>query len=252
MAPGKVNTISFETFSNLVDGSLRNSKNKYHGINPSTKEPNWDVPVASHDDIEDAVRAGNKAFKTWKQKSWAQRTEYIERFKEVFFSYQDEMTAVMMAECGKPKPFASFEVQTCRTYFDWHLNMDEPTLYRHEDDEKVIEQRYIPLGVVGAIGPWNFPLLLTLAKVLPAVQMGNTIIVKPSPFTPYSGLKMVEIANQVFPPGVVQVLGGDNNLGPALVDHPDIAKISFTGSIATGKKIMAAAAKTLKRVTLEM
>ena len=94
--------------------------------------------------------------------------------------------------------------------------------------------------------------MLSLGKVLPAIQMGNAVIVKPSPFTPYTALKMVEIANQVFPPGLVQALGGENSLGPKLVDHPDIHKISFTGSIATGKKVMAAAAKTVKRVTLEM
>jgi acyl-CoA reductase-like NAD-dependent aldehyde dehydrogenase len=110
----------------------------------------------------------------------------------------------------------------------------------------------VPLDVVAAICQWNFPVLLSLAKVLPAVLTGNAIIVKPSRFTPYTTLKVVELAQQVFRPGLVQILGGDDTLGPALVAHPDIHKISLTGSIATGKKIMQAAAATLKRVTLEV
>lgn len=112
--------------------------------------------------------------------------------------------------------------------------------------------RYVPLGVVGAICPWNFPLILSVGKIAPALLAGNCIILKPSPYTPYTGLKEVELAQEIFPPGVVQVVGGDDKLGPMLTAHPDIAKISFTGSIATGKKIMAACAGTLKRVTLEL
>lgn len=112
--------------------------------------------------------------------------------------------------------------------------------------------RYTPLGVVGAICPWNFPIILSLGKIIPALLTGNSIIVKPSPYTPYTTLKIVELAQEVLPPGVLQALGGDDKLGPMLTQHPGIAKISFTGSIATGKKIMAACASTLKRVTLEL
>jgi acyl-CoA reductase-like NAD-dependent aldehyde dehydrogenase len=104
---------------------------------------------------------------------------------------------------------------------------------------------------VAAICPSNFPIVPVLGKFAPALITGNCIIAKPSPFTPYTALKVVEIAQQFFPPGVFQVLGGDDKLGPWLVEHPGIRKISFTGSTATGK-IMASAAKTLKRVTLEL
>ena len=104
----------------------------------------------------------------------------------------------------------------------------------------------------GAICPWNFPIILSMGKVIPALLTGCTIIAKPSPYTPYTTLKTIELAQDIFPPGVVQVLGGDDQLGPMLTAHPGIAKISFTGSIATGKKIMAACAPTLKRCTLEL
>jgi len=123
---------------------------------------------------------------------------------------------------------------------------------KFEDDEKIVTTRYTPLGVVGAICPWNFPIVLSVGKFAPGLLTGNTVIIKPSPFTPYTALKIVELAQEVFPPGVLQVVGGNNELGAMLTTHPDIAKISFTGSIATGKKVMEASAKTLKRVTLEL
>ena len=135
---------------------------------------------------------------------------------------------------------------------DWHTGLEEPKGSTYDLPDRTIVNKYTPLGVAAAICPWNFPLVLSAIKVVPGILMGNAVIVKPSPFTPYSALKLVEIAQQVFPPGLIQVLGGDDKLGPMLVDHPDIQKISFTGSIATGKRIAAAAAKTVKRVTLEM
>ena len=112
--------------------------------------------------------------------------------------------------------------------------------------------KFIPMGVVGAITPWNFPLVLSIAKVGAALVTGNCIIVKPSPFTPYTVLKFAEIAQQVLPAGVFQALHGDEKTGPLMTEHPGIAKISFTGSSSTGKLVMAAASKTLKSVTLEL
>ena len=108
------------------------------------------------------------------------------------------------------------------------------------------------MGVVGAITPWNFPLVLSVAKLGAALLTGNCIIVKPSPFTPYTILKFAEIAQDVLPAGVFQALHGNEKIGPLMTEHPGIAKISFTGSTSTGKQIMAAASKTLKSITLEM
>lgn len=121
-----------------------------------------------------------------------------------------------------------------------------------EDDTKKVIVRYTPLGVAVGIVPWNFPIHLAAGKIAPCVVTGNAIIIKPSPFTPYCDLKLGELAQQFFPPGVVQVLSGDDNLGPWLTAHPGPDKISFTGSTFTGKKVMESASKTLKRVTLEL
>jgi acyl-CoA reductase-like NAD-dependent aldehyde dehydrogenase len=120
-----------------------------------------------------------------------------------------------------------------------------------EGDKETIV-RYTPVGVAVGIVPWNYPMLLAAGKIAPSVLSGCPIIIKPSPFTPACDIKLVELAQRFFPPGVVQVLSGDDNLGPWLTAHPGPAKISFTGSTFTGKKVMESASKTLKRVTLEL
>ncbi|KAF7513834.1 hypothetical protein GJ744_006448 [Endocarpon pusillum] len=252
MAPSKLTTVDFNTFANIVNGEPRSAKNKYNGIDPTTKEKLWDVPVASKEDVEDAVRAANEAYRKWSKKSWEERQEALNRFKDLYASYVDDLTELLLKEVGRPKCFSELEIKSCLAFTDWHMKLSQPEPEQYEDDEKTITTRFLPLGVVAAICPWNYPVTLSVGKIVPAVLAGNAIIVKPSPFTPYSALKVVEIAQQVFPPGLVQALGGDDKLGPALVAHPDIQIVSFTGSIATGKKVMAAAASTLKRVTLEL
>lgn len=120
------------------------------------------------------------------------------------------------------------------------------------EGKKNVVVRYTPLGVSVGIIPWNYPILLAVGKIVPCLLTGNTMIIKPSPFTPAGNLKLVELAQRFFPPGVLQCLSGDDNLGPWLTSHPVPAKISFTGSTFTGKKVMESASKTLKRVTLEL
>jgi acyl-CoA reductase-like NAD-dependent aldehyde dehydrogenase len=142
---------------------------------------------------------------------------------------------------------------------EWHINMyligNHPELAPRtvEDNDNIkLSVRYSPIGVVAAICPWNYPVILAIGKIAAALVTGNCVIVKPSPFTPYSILKFTELVKSIFPPGVIQAVNGDDMAGPFLCDHSGIQKISFTGSISTGKKIMAAASKTLKRITLEL
>lgn len=251
MSPSKVSTISFDSFSNIVDGKPRGAEEQHQGINPATQEKLWDVPIATQKDVDDAVESSRKAFVGWSQTPIEKRKEYLQKYSDLYMTYADELIELLCKETGKPKMFAKMEVTLVPIVVAHHLGLDIPE-DREEDDDKVLVTRFTPLGVVGAICPWNFPIILSLGKVIPAVLTGNTIIVKPSPFTPYTALKAIEIAQEVFPPGVIQVLGGDDKLGPMLTQHPNIAKISFTGSIATGKRIMAACAATLKRCTLEL
>lgn len=121
-----------------------------------------------------------------------------------------------------------------------------------EDDNLKVVNTYQPIGVVAAICPWNFPLVLAIAKISAALLTGNCVILKPSPFTPYSSLKFVELTTAFLPPGVLQVVSGGSDVGALLTTHVGVRKVSFTGSTATGKRVMESAAKTLKRVTLEL
>lgn len=121
-----------------------------------------------------------------------------------------------------------------------------------DNEQRSITVRYVPIGVSCGLVPWNVPLGLAIIKIAPALYAGNSFILKPSPDTPYSGLKLVELGAQFFPPGVLQVLSGGHDLGPLCTAHAGIDKISFTGSIATGKLVMQSCSKTLKRVTLEL
>ncbi|OQO11845.1 hypothetical protein B0A48_03572 [Cryoendolithus antarcticus] len=251
MSPSKVSTIKFDEFYNIIDGEQRSSKNQHHGIDPTTGEESWGVPIGNQQDVDDAVVSAQKAFEKYRYTTLEKRKELLQRYVDAFNSHSEEMVELLCKETGKPKQFAQMEVGGVAAFIGHHLSLDIPE-DKLEDDEKVITTRYFPLGVVGAICPWNFPLILSLGKMAPALLTGNTIIIKPSPFTPYTTLKAIEIAQEIYEPGVVQVIGGDDKLGPLLTAHPGIAKISFTGSIATGKKIMAACANTLKRVTLEL
>lgn len=118
--------------------------------------------------------------------------------------------------------------------------------------KKSIVIRYTPIGVGVGIIPWNFPMLLGVVKLVSSLLTGNVFLWKPSPFSPYTALKLGELGAKIFPKGVFSVLSGDESLGPMFTGHPDVGKISFTGSVASGKKVMAACAPTLKRVTLEL
>jgi len=148
--------------------------------------------------------------------------------------------------------FALFEMDFALSIIRTMAGLELPTEEILDEEGRKIIVRYTPLGTTVGIVPLNYPVLLCVSKIAPCVITGNPIIIKPSPFTPYSGLKVVELAQQYFPPGVVQALSGDDSLGPWLTAHPGPAKISFTGSSATGKKVMESASKTLKRVTLEL
>lgn len=162
------------------------------------------------------------------------------------------MEKLLVKEQGKPLGLAHAEFDMTLGWLRTFATMEVKDEVIDDNEERTITQTFPPIGVCGGIVPWNWPVLLGLGKVGPALITGNTFIMKPSPFTPYTDLKLGEIGSSVFPPGVFQVLSGDDNLGPWLTAHPGIDKISFTGSIATGKKVMESCSKTLKRVTLEL
>ncbi|KAL4910574.1 hypothetical protein BDW74DRAFT_141403 [Aspergillus multicolor] len=242
------------TFQNTINGQLSSTKETRHGINPATGEANPDVPVSTQEDVDKAVAAGQEAFKTWSEKPFEERVKALRAYADAIEEHAAEFAKLLVREQGKPIQFATFEAKgsagIIRTQADIAADLKDEII--EDSDTKKIIVRHTPIGVAVGIIPWNFPHSLTVIKLAPALLTGNVIIIKPSPFTPYCALKLVELAQRFFPPGVVQALSGDERLGPWLTEHPGIGKISFTGSSATGKKVMESASRTLKRVTLEL
>ena len=147
---------------------------------------------------------------------------------------------------------ARSEVITGASWLTAYSDIELPEQVIDKGDGQYIQVRHVPLGVVCAISPWNFPINLSLWKIAPALAAGNTIVLKPSPFTPLCMLKIGELLKDIFPPGVLNIISGGDNLGPLMTAHPGFAKISFTGSTETGKRVMETAARDLKRLTLEL
>lgn len=223
-----------------------------HSIDPSTGEPLPEVPVASKDDLDTAVTAAREAFKTWSKTTFEERAKLLLAFADAIEENHEELEKLQTMEQGKPIGLANTEVTMAIKWLRTFATMEIKEEVLQDDEEKTVTATFPPLGVVGGIVPWNWPILLGLGKVGPALITGNTFIMKPSPYTPYCDLKLGELGMSIFPPGVFQVISGDDELGPWITEHPDIDMISFTGSIPTGKRIAASCAKTLKRYVLEL
>ncbi|CAH0030343.1 unnamed protein product [Clonostachys rhizophaga] len=244
--------LNFEKYHNVINNELTSTSATRHAICPSNEEPLWEVPVSTKEDLDRAVKVAKTAYSTWSKLSFDERAQYLNKFADAIEANKSQIIELLGKELGKPPQAAGFE-------FDLTMGLARETPKMRLKEEKPIDDedrtaivRYVPLGVVAGIIPWNFPLAIGVGKVFPALLAGNAFIWKPSPFSPYSALKIAELGAIILPPGVLQALSGDESLGPHFTAHPDIAKIGFTGSVETGKRIMAACASTLKRVTLEL
>ncbi|WP_284438401.1 aldehyde dehydrogenase family protein [Paracoccus marinaquae] len=236
----------------LINGQLVSGDRMIEVINPATEEVFARVPHATAEDLDRAVAAAAAAQRDWATTSMAERRAKVEELAAAIGEAADDLARTITLEQGKPLPEAIGEVQWSQGYLAHTATLELPDRVIQDDEQFRIETRHKPLGVVGAIVAWNFPLLLACWKIGPALMAGNAIILKPAPTTPVATLKLGEICARVFPAGLVNILTDDNDLGPKITAHPGIAKVGFTGSSATGKRIMAAAADTMKRVTLEM
>ncbi|QDX27711.1 aldehyde dehydrogenase family protein [Sphingomonas suaedae] len=236
----------------LIDGTLHPGATTFDVINPATAQPFAQCPKADTALLETAVAAAKRAFPGWAATPAAERAALVGKIADALDARAEEFAALLTAEQGKPLDQAIKEIRgsvfVLRTFAGMTL---EPRVLRDEPGNRVEEHR-MPLGVVAAITPWNFPLILLVNKVGPALVAGNTMVCKPAPTTPLTTCLFGELCGDILPPGVLNVICDENELGPALTSHPDIAKISFTGSTGTGKRVMASAADTLKRVTLEL
>jgi len=221
-------------------------------INPATGEVLTACPRADAKQLEAAVQAAKAAFPAWAKQPVAARRAKIMAIADGLEARANEVARLLTAEQGKPLREAMGEVMGSAAILRILAGLDLPTkVLLDNDKEKIVEHR-TPLGVVAAITPWNFPLSILVIKVAPALLAGNTMVTKPAPTTPLSSLRFAEICNEHLPPGVFNMITDQNDLGGLLTRHPDVAKISFTGSTVTGKKVMESAASSLKRVTLEL
>jgi acyl-CoA reductase-like NAD-dependent aldehyde dehydrogenase len=239
-------------FSLLVDGENVTSQTFLVVINPASGEVVARCPAAGRAELDRAVAAARRAFPAWSELSYEHRTTVIKRMAEVLKANADALAELLTREQGKPLQQSKDEINRAATLTEGMLKIRFETETIVDDAEKRIELRYVPLGVAGIITPWNAPINLAIGPLVSALYTGNTVVLKPSPYTPLSTLKIGELIRDVFPRGVVNVLAGGDALGQLMTEHTGIDKISFTGSVATGKKVMASAAGTLKRVTLEL
>ena len=239
-------------FKLLIGGKLVPGVAKFEVINPATEEVLAEVPRADRAQLNEAVAAAKAAFPTWAAKSVRERGALLARLADALEARQDEFARLLTLEQGKPLPEAHWEIGFTIAIIRHHATLDLPDKVLKEDATQKIVQQNTPLGVVAAIVPWNFPMLLLVIKVAPALLAGDTLVAKPAPTTPLTTLRFAEICSEILPAGVINVIVDHNDLGDALSSHADVAKVAFTGSTATGKKVMGSAAGTLKRLTLEL
>lgn len=236
----------------LIDGKLVDGASTLEVVNPATGKSFTTCPRADIGQLDAAVAAAKAAFPAWSATPFAERRALLERWADAIEARQDDFARLLTQEQGKPLPQAAYEmagtIGLLRTFAASELNTE---ILRDDGSTRLIRQ-WAPLGVVAAITPWNFPMLLLMMKLAPGLIAGNTMVAKPAPTTPLTTLLLGELAADILPAGVLNVIVDQNDLGARLTTHPDVAKVSFTGSTGTGKKVMQSVADTLKRITLEL
>ncbi|HRY02771.1 MAG TPA: aldehyde dehydrogenase family protein [Beijerinckiaceae bacterium] len=244
-------------FGMLIDGRRVDAAATFLVTNPATGAVVGAAANATPSDLDAAVAAAQRAFETWSKKSDAELKAACEAVTVKIQEHAEEIAQLLTAEQGKPLNGmgSRFELGGAAAWAGHTASLSLPVKVLQDNNEGRVELYRKPLGVVGSITPWNWPVMIAVWHILPAIRTGNTVVIKPSPHTPLSTVRLVEIINEALPPGVVNVVTSDDvthNIGGAMSSHPGIRKMVFTGSIATGKKVMMNAAETMKRLTLEL
>jgi len=241
-------------YSLLIGGARVPTADHAEVKNPSTGEIVGQMPLATPGQLDQAVAAAQEAFKAWSQTSDEERASACRAIAEAISEHAEELAILLTREQGKPMNGlgSRFEIGGAIAWTRYTAELVLPVEILQDDNQGRVELHRKPIGVVGSITPWNWPVMIACWHIIPAVRAGNTVVIKPSPMTPLSTIRLVEIINAVLPPGVVNAVTGENAIGGLLSAHPGIAKMTFTGSTETGKKIMASAVETLKRLTLEL
>lgn len=238
----------------IIGGEPITSSDFFEVKNPATGELVGKCPIADKDDLDAAVQAAREAFPSWSALADEDRQGLCHAIAQVIEDNAEDIAHLLTREHGKPLNGigSRFELQGCSGWSHYTADLKLPVDILQDNEQGRIELHRKPIGVIGSILPWNWPLLIAIWHILPALRVGNTVVVKPSPYTSLSTLKMAELINMVLPKGVLNIVTGKDDLGAWMSEHSGIDKISFTGSTPTGQKIMSAASGTLKRLTLEL
>ena len=239
-------------FELLIGGRLVAGAARLEVINPATEEIFASCARASKAQLDEAVAAAKAAFPKWSSTPIAERRKAIIAMADILEAHAPELARLLTGEQGQPLAKTGREVLAAATCFRYFATLDLPVKVVEDSAKVRVEVHRKALGVVGAIVPWNYPLVLMSYKVPPALLAGNTVVLKPAATTPLATLRFAALVKDLVPPGVLNVIADANDLGGEMSKHPDIRKISFTGSTETGKRVMAGAADTLKRLSLEL
>ncbi|UVI36829.1 aldehyde dehydrogenase family protein [Brevibacterium spongiae] len=223
-------------------------------LDPATGEVVGRTAEGTPADIDSAVAAAHRAQPAWAERSSQERSELLGKAADAIEASAEALAELLSREQGKPLngPNARFEVGACAAWLRANAAFELEPEVLVDDGETHAELHYRPVGVVGAVGPWNWPMMISVWQFAPSLKMGNTVVLKPSEYTPLSVQALVAVVNQVLPADVLTVVPGDGAVGAALTSHADVDKIMFTGSTKTGQAIMRTAADNLARITLEL
>ncbi|WP_235973722.1 aldehyde dehydrogenase family protein [Parasphingopyxis marina] len=239
-------------YGHLIDGAVSDGEAQMVVISPATEKPVATVPDATRSELRYALAAADKAFASWSETDFAFRRECLFKFAEAVRRNEDEIAEALTREQGKPLAQARGEIAKAMAAVEKFTAIEiEPQIIRDTAEDR-IELHYRPLGVVAGITPWNFPVILAAQKIAQALYTGNTMVLKPSPYTPVATLLLGKASIGAIPPGVLNIVSGGNALGAWLTSAPEVRKISFTGSGRTGQAVLKSAAANFARVTLEL
>ena len=249
-----------QTYANISNGRPVTSATTFESRNPATGETLGLVPHSTREQVDAAVAAAKAAQPAWAAKPDAERKALMGKVAEIIKANSEYLASWVTREQGKPLggvgpdqvPGARFEVWGCEVWTQVPASLDLPVDVVFEDETRRDEMHRKPFGVVAAIAPWNWPLLIAIWQIVPSLRAGNTVVIKPSEYTSIGTLEMVRLIAEALPPGVLNTVSGAGEVGGWLVENPDVNKIMFTGSGATGSKIAAAAARNLTPTTMEL
>ncbi len=249
-----------KTYLNTINGQLVGSGQSFESINPATGEALGRAPISTPKQVAEAIAAARAAQPAWAARPDAERKALMMRVAEVIKQNAPYLAEWVTREQGKPLggvgpdqvPGARFELWGCEVWTQVPASLDLPVEVAFEDETRRDEVHRKPYGVVAAVAPWNWPLLIAIWQIVPSIRAGNTVVIKPSEYTTIGTLELVRLIGEVLPKGVVNTVSGPGEVGSRLVGDPGIDKIMFTGSGPTGAKIAEAAARNLVPTTMEL